>query len=451
MRLNVQNKPKAFTHEGAPAISFLKPEQQLRRSVMACMLWEKSFYEDGQSIADRITETAMKCPPQAVAKLAIEARSEFNLRHVPLLLLDALTKIGSGSSLVADTIEAVIQRADELSEFLAVYWRDGKHPLSAQAKKGLARAFAKFDGYHLAKYNRDGAIKLRDVMFLVKPKPKDEAQAALYKNLADQELASPDTWEVSLSGGADKKETFERLLNEGHLGYMALLRNLRGMNDAGVDHELIKQAILARKGAKRVLPFRFIAAARVAPVFEPALDQAFLDGLNEGAVLDGKTVVLVDVSSSMSLSLSSKSDMTRVDAAAGLASMIIGANVRVFLFASEDKQYHGDGKGKLFWEVPYRLGMAGVDRIKSELGGGTRLGNAIGEVNKVGGDRLIVITDEQSQDPVVPPSAFSKAYMINVATDKNGVGYGGGWTAHISGFSEAVLRYVHEMENVQVS
>lgn len=35
--------------------------------------------------------------------------------------------------------------------------------------------------------------------------------------------------------------------------------------------------------------------------------------------------------------------------------------------------------------------------------------------------------------------------MINVATDKNGVGYGNGWT-HVDGFSEGVLRWIHAFE-----
>jgi hypothetical protein len=88
--------------------------------------------------------------------------------------------------------------------------------------------------------------------------------------------------------------------------------------------------------------------------------------------------------------------------------------------------------------------MAGVDAIvKSQQHGGTRLGMAVAEINaRVKADRLIVITDEQSHDAV--PNAFAKGYMINVASNKNGVGYGA-WT-HIDGFSEGVLRYIYEAE-----
>ena len=45
--------------------------------------------------------------------------------------------------------------------------------------------------------------------------------------------------------------------------------------------------------------------------------------------------------------------------------------------------------------------------------------------------RLIVITDEQSHDPVPDPAA-KHAYLINVASYRNGVGYGR-WT-HIDGW-----------------
>jgi len=66
-------------------------------------------------------------------------------------------------------------------------------------------------------------------------KPKDEAQAALWRRLAANELANPDTWEVQLSAGADKKETFERLIREKKLGYIALIRKLRNMEQADVE------------------------------------------------------------------------------------------------------------------------------------------------------------------------------------------------------------------------
>src|SRR5262245_12182267 len=177
--------------------------------------------------------------------------------------------------------------------------------LPAQMRKGLARAIAKFDEYELAKYDRDGAVKLRDVLRLVRPTPKDAEQSALWKQVKDRTLAALDTWEVALSGGADKRAAFERLIRERKLGYLALLRNLRNMVKAGVDVELVRQAIVARKGgAQRIYPFRYVAAARAAPQFEPYLDQALNAAIAEMKPLGGKTIVLVDVSGSMDARMS---------------------------------------------------------------------------------------------------------------------------------------------------
>jgi 60 kDa SS-A/Ro ribonucleoprotein len=430
MRLNIFAKRPAVTHEGAPA-AVITAEQALRRSVLSCLLWENEFYEDGQSIADRIAALSIEVTPQVLADLAVEARERFNLRHAPLMLLVGLVR--HGGSLVAPTIERVIQRADDLTEFVAIYWRNGKRPFSKQMKRGLAAAFAKFDAYQLAKYDRDGPVKLRDVLFLIHAKPADEAQAALWKGVAERTLASPDTWEVALSGGADKKATFERLLAERKLGYLALLRNLRNMDQAGVDEALVTEAILARRGAHRVLPFRYVAAARAAPRYERWLDEALMETVLQGPVFPGRSVVLVDVSGSMDWRLSAKSDLSRLDAAATLASVIPG-DVRVFTFSNE------------VVEVPARRGMAGVDAVvRSQPHGGTLLGNAVKHVNRLPHDRLIVITDEQSHDAVPDPKA-AKAYMVNVASTRNGVGYGK-WT-HIDGFSEAVLTYIREAEGL---
>lgn len=439
MRLNVRPVFSETTHEGAPAFPHLTAEQRLRRSVMSCLLWEREFYEDGQAIATRIAEAANAVPLSVLAQTAIEARSRFNLRHAPLFLLAVLAKRGSGSSVVADTIAETIQRADEPGEFLSIYWSQNpppagkkRAPLSSQVKKGLARALAKFDAYQLAKYDRDAAVKLRDVLFLVHAKPTTEREA-LYKGVAERSLESPDTWEVALSAGADKRETFERLIREGNLGYLALLRNLRNMAEAGCDPGLVRDAILARKGARRVLPFRYVAAARAAPQFEPAIDAALSEAISEMPPLPGRTVVLVDVSGSMDAKLSARSDLSRVDAAAALAAIIHG-DLRMFSFS--------DG----VVEVPPRRGMAGVDAIlRSQYHSGTRLGAALETINaSAPHDRLIVITDEQSHDRVPEPVA-ERAYMINVASARNGVGYGR-WV-HLDGFSERVLGFIHEHES----
>lgn len=428
--LNAALRPR--TQEGGPA-KRISPELALRRSMLACLLWESQFYEDGVAIAGRIAELVPKVAPESVAALAVEAREQMKLRHAPLLLVREMARHKTHRALVAETLSRVVQRADELAEFVAIYWSAGKAPLSAQVKKGLAAAFTKFDEYALAKYNRPGPVKLRDVLFLSHAKPLDAAQAELWKRLVEGKLDTPDTWEVALSGGADKREAWERLLRERKLGALALLRNLRNMKEAQVSERLVLDG-LRTLNAARVLPFRFIAAARHAPQWEPELEQAMLRSVAEQPKLAGKTVLLVDVSGSMDEPLSARSEMKRTDAAYGLAILLreIAEKVDVFTFSDNLVQ------------VPARRGFALRDALeRSQPHGSTYLGRALDELSG-GYDRLIVITDEQAHDRVRDPKGAG--YMINVASYKNGVGYGK-WT-HIDGWSESVIEYIRAVEPV---
>ena len=95
MRTNVAYKhdPNApRTHEGALATPNPSAVSQLRRSVMACMLWEDSFYEDGKAIAERIAELLKQVPFGDAAQIAIDAREKMKLRHAPLHLAVSLIR-----------------------------------------------------------------------------------------------------------------------------------------------------------------------------------------------------------------------------------------------------------------------------------------------------------------------------------------------------------------------
>lgn len=432
-RLN-NSIPTIQTHEGGKAKA-INPESQLRRSVMACILWENNFYESGDNIATRIMSLIPLIKPKVVASIAIEARTKMNLRHVPLLMVRKMANLTTHKHLVADTLAAVIQRPDELAEFLAIYWQNGKCPLSNQVKKGLAKAFTKFNEYSLAKYNQDKAIKLRDVLFLCHAKPKDKEQDILWKKLVNNELAIPDTWEVELSASTDKKTSWERLLADNKLGGLALLRNLRNMKQAGTNEQLIFNALVNMK-TDRILPFRFISAARYAPQWEPQIEEVMLRCTDKEEKIKGKTVLLMDVSGSMDGQLSSKSEMTFMEAGCALAILLreICEKVDVYTFSNQVMQ------------IPARRGFALRDAIvNSQPHSGTYLGQAINALhNNASYDRLIIFTDEQSHDNI--PSPKGKAYMVNLSTNQNGVGYGD-WT-HIDGFSEAIVGYIREYERL---
>lgn len=434
MRTNLAVKhPQEFTAEGAVA-SRITSEQALRRSVAACMLFEDNFYESGESIADRIKKLVPLCRPSFVAACAYEARTKMKLRHVPLLLVREMARLPSHRSLVSGILADVIQRADELAEFCAIYWKEKRQPLSKQVKLGLAKAFQKFDEYALAKYNRDGAVKLRDVLFLCHAKPKDEAQAALWKRLVDGKLETPDTWEVALSGGADKASTFIQLMLDKKLGALAFLRNLRNMHESGVDAGLV-QAYANEVDIARVLPFRFIAAARAVPQWEHLIEPMMFKACVGRPRFPGHTVLLIDGSASMGQPVSEKSDITRRDAACAVAILLreLCDDVRVIGFSSDP------------WDIAPRRGFALRDAINAKvIAQSTLLGKAVRYAQQKPADRIIVITDEQSQDN--PPAPNGYGYVVNVANNKNGIGYGP-WT-HIDGWSESIIDYIQECEQI---
>lgn len=440
----ITSQPPVYNHEGGKA-SRQTPLAELERTVTNCLLFENTFYESGNDIADRIRILVGQCKPQDVAGLAQYTRDKLGLRHVSLYLAASLAYTRPRvPNLVANTVDNVIKRADELAEFLSLYWlvngtkgSTKKAPLSAQVKKGLALAFTKFDEYQLGKYNRDADIKMRDVLFLCHAKPASPEQDALWKKLVNNTLAIPDTWETQLSGGADKKETFTRLIAEGKLGQLALIRNLRNMHEAGVSRTVVKEALASAK-TWGILPYQFLSAMGAAPTYESDLEDLMLRNVRDLPKLQGRTVLLVDVSPSMEGALSSRSQMTRIGAACGLAIQLREQceDVRIFPFSS------------VCLEIPQRRGNALAEAIyKAVPHDGTLISNALSVVHRACGrvDRVVMVTDEQSQDGIIPPTA-THGYLINVAAYKPGLSTHGGWQ-RINGFSERVVEWIQATES----
>jgi len=100
-------------------------------------------------------------------------------------------------------------------------------------------------------------------------------------------------------------------------------------------------------------------------------------------------------------------------------------------------------------ELPARRGFALRDAIvQSQAHSGTYLKRALTQLSESADwrklDRLMVITDEQSHEGILP-AWTAKAYVVNVAPYKHGVSYGNGWT-HIDGWSERVVDYIAAIE-----
>ena len=342
----VKEQPVTLNHEDEVAFS-LSTEMELYTAVVTSFM-NDTFYERIDQRVMRIADLVRKCNPRFVAQLAVYARCEMNLRSVPLLLVVELARCHSGDDLVSRTIEKVVLRADDIMELLSCYqWRNSQGAedkkskrlsrLSHQIQVGLQKAFNRFDEYQFAKYyHRGRAVTLRDALFIVHPKAKDDAQQLLFDKIASDTLATPYTWETELSAlgrqhfetEEDRQEAFaskwEELIGSGKLGYMAMLRNLRNMLENHVSGEFISDVALRLGDEQEVLrskqfPFRFFSAYReLYSIFNgdkmrlfPALDHALQVSSQRIPGFDEHTRVLLacDMSRSMQTPVSCKSDV----------------------------------------------------------------------------------------------------------------------------------------------
>lgn len=413
-------------------------EQQLTRLVLANMLFQDQFYVDGKTTVDIIANEVAKADKEFVSKLAITARTKYKLRHIPLLLTRELAKLGG---LTATTLAAVIQRPDEMSKFLELYFESGKQPLSNQVKRGLGQAFKKFSEFQLAKWDKHTAkFSVKDIMFLTHPKPDTAVQELLFKQVATEKLKTPYTWETELSAGGNKRETFTTLMLERKLGALAFLRNLRNMVKSGVSEELIRR-YATQVDCERVLPFRYIAAATEVPEFEDMLEQMMFKSLQQHKKLQGRTLLLVDVSGSMfGMPISKKSDLDRFDAAAALAILCREVCEQVSVYTFSDSAV----------KVSDTRGFALRKTLScSQEHMGTSLQFSLNQI-KEPYTRIIVFTDEQSEDSLISePKHGAGGYIINVAAYKQGVDHDAWHT--ISGFSESVIDYIQASEELESS
>ena len=344
---NIKEVNKIENYEGGEAF-VMSPELELYSAVVTASLEDK-FYETNKFLTHRIVNLISKVDPMFVAQLAIYARTQMYMRSVPLLLLVELAKIHRGDDLLSRAVEKTVLRADEVTELLACYQsrnnsgNDAKKlaKLSKQIQFGLQRSFNKFDEYQFAKYDRDSAeVKLRDALFLVHPKAKDDAQQIIFDKIANKNLATPYTWETELSalGKMDfesdeqRNDAFrmkwEELIDSGKLGYMALLRNLRNILVSNVDYAHIEKVCKTIADFNAVinskqLPFRYLSAYREISEINSVSTSLVLSALEDavdvsaqnikGLGHDTKVLLACDVSGSMQHSISPRSKVELYD------------------------------------------------------------------------------------------------------------------------------------------
>ena len=326
-KFNQKNTDKTVNRDGFPAYR-MKQKEQLVSAVLTTLFGEPKFYGSTDGSIVRLATGCAATDPEFLCKLACYARNENNLRSVSHVLTCVIAR--EAHEYTRRTVRRVVLRPDDMTEILACYKTMYGKPFPNALKRELACVIQNFDEYQLAKYKGTGAIRLRDVLRITHPVPKDPQTEALFRKLLDDSLETPYTWETELSARGNTKEVWNELIVSGRVGYMALLRNLRSIIRSGANISPVLRILSdpERVRKSRQLPFRFYSAyltlsnenilsANVHRALEKALE-ASVDNME---TIPGRSLIAIDVSGSMGSRISKKSEVRCCDIASLLGAM----------------------------------------------------------------------------------------------------------------------------------
>jgi hypothetical protein len=437
------------TFEGGPAYT-RDSKSDLFLLAVSNFYGEDSYYEKGGDRNQRfasLVQTVAARDPAWTREFLVWLRDKANIRTASVVGVVEAAKVmlaaGQPGSTVGPSRQLMrdffmVSRPDEPAEGFAYWLATYGRKIPAGIRRGFGDAArAKYNEYAFIKWDGgDKAVRMADVIEMCHPEPKSLAQSALFKYVLDvrrdpktpipdelpmlqkraailalsdqakrELLASDDseevlraagiTWEQASSWGAMTARVWEGLIPV--MGYMALLRNLRNFQDAGISKaatKLVVERLESQTGVlnSRQLPFRFLTAYLFAQGSQWAapLETALQYSTANIPELPGRTLVLVDTSGSMrGFMLSEKSKIEAVKGAALFGVALANKGEKVDLY----------GYDTTAWKHEHRKG-ASVLRSAEEFdrkvrGGGTQTA-AVLKATFAGHDRVVIITDEQT-------------------------------------------------------
>jgi len=356
----------------------MSPKKELYERVVTCLLEPKFYDSSGEDTRNAILELINKMEeidPEFVLKLASYSRNKMYLRSIPVFLLVEACKYPKMKSFVKKYTPHIIKRVDEITEAIAYYIQtnnihigdaEPSGMLCNALKKGIADTFHEFNEYQLAKYNRKGAVTLKDAIRITHPKPTDEEESMLWNRLVNDKLAIPETWETYISKHGSTKESWEYIIPK--MPIMATIRNLRNFAKVGADISLVvdkltnKDIILNSKQ----FPFRFYSAYKALvdsgianydiPKLLDALRVAIEISVDNLPKIKGKSFLLADKSGSMTnRPISNRSTIYPSD----IAGILLAIAHRICeysilgLFATDFTVVNADKKANIFHNMEY--------------------------------------------------------------------------------------------------
>ena len=175
--IKIQKEPKpSILQEAKRLNSHLNLELV---SILLTSFANDSFYRSAGDTFDQLKKLIAKCDKKFVAQAAVYARTQFGMRSITHVVASELAKYVSGELWAKDFYSSIIYRPDDMMEIIS-YHAANNGKISNSMKKGLAKAFDKFDRYALAKYRGEGkGYKLIDIVNLVHPIPIEKNSEAI--------------------------------------------------------------------------------------------------------------------------------------------------------------------------------------------------------------------------------------------------------------------------------
>lgn len=414
---------RARTHEGATGWQ-RDPKSELYLFGITNMVSEGTFYESPVERDKRfrdLVHLVTSDDPEWVARFVPFLRDEMHLRSASVVM--AAEYVAAGGPNGRSVVSSALRRADEPAEMLA-YWRtEHGRKLPAAVKRGIADAVKRlYTTRNVLKYDGSGrAWRFADVIELVHPSPKAQWQSELFKYLLDSRHhgdgeapeslkriqawveagASLDsipedvTWERLSTYRTMDAQAWEAVIPQ--MGYMALLRNLRNFDQAGVSDEVAetvaaKLADPEEVAKSRQFPLRFLSAAEQVTSlrWHGALEKAVQHSLANIPALPGKTLILVDVSGSMFYTVTERSKMQLYKVASLFGSALALRAEHADLIA------YSSGADRLnFTPGTAALTLANAVAQAPCANGGTQTYQTL-RATYAGHDRVIILTDEQA-------------------------------------------------------
>lgn len=473
---------RTTTHEGATGF-LRDAKSELFLLAVSNFVGADTFYEKGGDRDDRYTQLtrqlAVEDPAWCVDFLRW-LRGDGNMRTASLvgaaefvkarldaaaagdLVPDTRTENAAGGGWNRQAIAAVLQRADEPGEMLGYWTSKYGRKLPKPVKRGIADAVQRlYNERSLLKYDTDSkGYRFGDVLNLVHaaPDPAKSWQSDLFaysldrrhkrgtvpdpdvlpilaRHLAFAEFFDQDpniilnpeqleraglTWEAALSlagSKVDKARLWEALIPS--MGVMALARNLRNFDEAGVSDTAAAQACARfadpeQVAKSRMFPFRWWAAYKHAPSLRwaHALEQALGHSLANVPRLKGSTLILVDRSPSMfpgyRFSTPNSSDITLAEQAAvfGSALALRAEKPTLVEFGGQSKEI-AVPKGGSILKLIEQYGQ--ID--------GTDIPTAV-KRHWLAHDRIIIVTDEQTRPGWLPSNMYGHGGMRETSIDE---------------------------------